>query len=141
MCSSKVLPKRVTTRWKTCCFGCEPLASWAASRPMNCPTICRALLIGAEVKAGLARFGPVDASLPIPLLGSAQLTQRYATAFVQFGQATIEMPGDAVFNGLLAIARAAGLLGRAPSPGLIDHLWKDHPWKSLPFSEGSPPTP
>jgi 2-dehydro-3-deoxygalactonokinase len=70
------------------------------------------LLIGAEIKAGLSRFSPPDKRTPIPLLGSTQLTQRYAAAFAQFGPAVVEMPGDAVFNGLLRIARGAGLLDR-----------------------------
>jgi 2-dehydro-3-deoxygalactonokinase len=84
-------------------------------QPHELPDYLSGQLIGAEVKAGLAQFAPVDTSQPIPLLGSAALTQRYAIAFAQFGRATVEMPGDAVFNGLLAIARAAGLLGRSES--------------------------
>jgi 2-dehydro-3-deoxygalactonokinase len=74
------------------------------------PDYLSGLLIGAEIKAGLQQFAPQDPTNPIPLLGSAQLTQRYAAAFTQFGQAVVEMPGDAVFSGLLAIAQAAGLL-------------------------------
>lgn len=85
-------------------------------QPHELPDYLSGLLIGAEVKAGLAQFAPVDTSQPIPLLGSAQLTQRYAIAFAQFGRATYEMPGDAVFNGLLSIARAAGLLDQAEAP-------------------------
>ncbi|WP_168708607.1 2-dehydro-3-deoxygalactonokinase [Hydrogenophaga sp. PAMC20947] len=77
------------------------------------PDYLSGLLIGAEIKAGLSRFSPPDKHTPIPLLGSPELTQRYASAFAQFGQAVVEMPGDAVFNGLLRIARAAGLLNRA----------------------------
>ncbi|MBU1358927.1 MAG: 2-dehydro-3-deoxygalactonokinase [Gammaproteobacteria bacterium] len=71
------------------------------------------LLIGAEVKAGLAQFTPVNHSQPIHLLGNAQLTERYALAFAVFGQASCEMPEDAVFNGLLSIARVARLLDSA----------------------------
>lgn len=85
-------------------------------QPHELPDYLSGLLIGAEVKAGLTQFAPVDTSQPIPLLGSAQLTQRYAVTFAQFGRATNEMPGDAVFNGLLSIARAAGLLDPAEAP-------------------------
>ncbi|MEO6321481.1 MAG: 2-dehydro-3-deoxygalactonokinase [Polaromonas sp.] len=77
------------------------------------PDYLSGLLIGAEVKAGLSQFSQEVKNTSIPLLGSAQLTQRYATAFTQFGQAVTEMPGDAVFSGLLLIARAAGLLDRS----------------------------
>ena len=79
-------------------------------QPHELPDYLSGLLIGAEVKAGLAQFAPINISQPIHLLGSAQLTQRYAVAFAQFGQTTNEMPGDAVFDGLLSIARAAKLV-------------------------------
>lgn len=82
-------------------------------QPDALPDYLSGLLIGAEVKAGLAQFTPVDSSQPIRLLGNAQLTERYALAFARFGQDTCEMPGDAVFEGLLSIAKAAGLLDSA----------------------------
>ena len=74
------------------------------------PDYLSGLLIGAEVKVGLSRFSQELKNTPIPLLGSAQLTQRYATAFTHFGQGVMEISEDAVFSGLLLIARAAGLL-------------------------------
>ena len=43
-------------------------------------------------------------------LGGAQLTRRYALALQQFGRVAHEVPGDVVFDGLLLIARRAGLL-------------------------------
>ncbi len=68
------------------------------------------LLIGAEVKAGLRRFAATDTREPISVLGSAQLTQRYAIALASFGLPVRELAGDAVFSGLMSIARSAGLL-------------------------------
>jgi 2-dehydro-3-deoxygalactonokinase len=51
-----------------------------------------------------------DPQQPILVLGTAKLTNRYATALTTFGLTTQEIPGDAVFAGLLTIARASGLL-------------------------------
>lgn len=68
------------------------------------------MLIGAEVKAGLRRFSQRDALQPISLLGSAKLTPRYAIAMASFGLRVNEVAGDAVFGGLMAVARAAGWL-------------------------------
>ena len=62
------------------------------------------------MKAGLQRFAAAQSSDPIAVIGGAQLTQRYAMALSSFGLAVREVPGDAVFGGLLLIARAAGLL-------------------------------
>ncbi len=75
------------------------------------------LLIGAEIRAGLARFSAAGGQSSIPVLGSASLTRRYAMALAAFGLDASELPGDAVFGGLLAVARTAGLLaGAAPDP-------------------------
>jgi 2-dehydro-3-deoxygalactonokinase len=68
------------------------------------------LLIGAELKAGLRRFATRDPGRPIVVLGAAALTRRYATAMASFGLTATEVAGDAVFDGLVSIARAAGLL-------------------------------
>jgi 2-dehydro-3-deoxygalactonokinase len=68
------------------------------------------LLIGAEVKAGLQRFAVSRARDPIAVIGGARLTQRYALALASFGLGVREVSGDAVFAGLLSIARRAGLL-------------------------------
>ncbi len=68
------------------------------------------MLIGAEVKAALRRFSKRDPQQAISVLGSAQLTQRYASAMGSFGLTTREIAGDAVFGGLLSVARAAGLV-------------------------------
>ncbi len=68
------------------------------------------LLIGSEIKAGIQRCPPRAAPASISVVGSAALTQRYVTAFAAFGLAAHEIPGDAVFRGLLAIARQAGLI-------------------------------
>lgn len=80
------------------------------------PDYLSGLLIGAEIKAGLARFALAGAPASIPVIGSAALTRRYAAALAAFGRSAIQLPGDAVFGGLLAIARAAGLIGAAPAP-------------------------
>ena len=74
------------------------------------------MLIGAEVKAGLRRFNERDTQQAISVLGSAQLTQRYAIAMASFGVSTREIAGDAVFHGLLSVARAAGLVPRSSTP-------------------------
>lgn len=68
------------------------------------------LLIGAELKAGFQRFEAADQRQPIAVLGSARLTSRYAKALACFDRACHELPGDAVFSGLITIARSAGLL-------------------------------
>ena len=68
------------------------------------------LLIGAEVKAGLRRFDSKHTQPALAVLGTAQLTQRYAAALAAFGRRAQQLPGDAVFSGLMLIARAAGLL-------------------------------
>ena len=68
------------------------------------------LLIGAEIKAGLQRFAEGDAGQPVSVLGNAALTARYAAALEVFGRSARELPGDAAFDGLMAIARRAGLL-------------------------------
>ncbi len=70
------------------------------------------LLIGAEIKAGLQRLAAAHSSDPIAVIGGAQLTRRYAIALSSFGFAVREVPGDAVFSGLMLIARAAGLLDK-----------------------------
>ena len=75
------------------------------------------MLIGAEIQAGLRRFCERDPQQPISVLGSAQLTQRYAIAMVTFGLTAREIAGDAVFSGLMSVAREAGLL--PPSPTTI----------------------
>ncbi len=68
------------------------------------------LLIGAEVKAGLQRFAAPQARDSISVIGGAHLTKRYAMALASFGLGVREVAGDAVFDGLLSIARRAGLL-------------------------------
>ena len=68
------------------------------------------LLIGAEVKAGLRRFDNKLTDGPISVLGTAQLTQRYADALAAFGRSAQQLSGDAVFSGLMMIAQKAGLL-------------------------------
>ncbi len=69
------------------------------------------LLIGAEVKAGLRRFANPESGAPVSVLGSAQLTQRYAMTLDSFGIPAREIAADAVFAGLITIARSAGLIG------------------------------
>ena len=75
------------------------------------PDYLSGLLIGAEVKAGLGRFGSSTGGEPITLVGTAPLTRRYAIAMTLFGRTAREHPGDAVFAGLAAIARAARAAG------------------------------
>lgn len=63
------------------------------------------LLIGAEIREA-AR----DAQRVI-LIGEAALTGRYATALDILGRASEQAPADCVVAGLIAVAKAAGLLG------------------------------
>ncbi len=79
------------------------------------PDYLSGLLIGSEVKAGLQRFrAPADQ--PIVVIGDDRLTTRYAAAIEAFGHTVTGRSGDAVFDGLLTIARAAGLVQPSMSP-------------------------
>lgn len=89
------------------------------------PDYLSGLLIGAEVRSGLQRFAAVPAvpvvpaapavaawpdSRPITLVGSTALTGRYQQALALWGCSVRQASADAAFAGLLAIARAAGLV-------------------------------
>ncbi len=74
------------------------------------------LLIGTEIKAGLQRYAQRAVDASISVVGSAALTQRYAIAFEAFNLAAHEVTGDAVFRGLLSVARHAGLVDGTATP-------------------------
>jgi 2-dehydro-3-deoxygalactonokinase len=83
-------------------------------RASELPDYLSGMLIGAEIKAGLNRFSMGGSRTSIPLLGSAHLTRRYATAFGHFGQAVNVVSGDVVFQGLFSMALEAGLVALPP---------------------------
>jgi 2-dehydro-3-deoxygalactonokinase len=64
------------------------------------------LLIGAEVKA--ATVGAAE--LPVVLVGSGPLSERYKVALARGGRQATMAPADAAARGLFTIAGAAGLL-------------------------------
>jgi len=71
------------------------------------------LLIGSELEGGLALIAAELGAVPkrVTLIAEAALAALYGTAFAARGIAVEVASGDAAALGLLAIARAAGLLG------------------------------
>lgn len=65
------------------------------------------LLIGAEVKAALARG---DANGPVTIIGRSDLADRYETALTSAGLQSRRAPDDIVAKGHFLIAQAAGLI-------------------------------
>ena len=73
------------------------------------------LLIGAEIHgASHAASQGVGSNItvdePITIIGSDDLTDRYAIAFQVSGQRVVSAPADIAARGYFAIATAAGLL-------------------------------
>lgn len=74
------------------------------------------LLIGEELRAQA-----LPAGAPVAVLGSPALAGRYQRALAQRGHPVTAVQADAGWMGLLAVARAAGLLA-APGPAEADAL-------------------
>jgi 2-dehydro-3-deoxygalactonokinase len=67
------------------------------------------LLVGDEIRAGLA-FTQDEGDVPVALVGEAELSRRYATAFSILGLPEPRMIGNTAAEGLCRLARAAGLI-------------------------------
>ena len=72
------------------------------------------LLIGEELRAQA-----LPAGQPVTVLGSAALAQRYQRALAACGHPVRLAPEDATWQGLLAVARAAGLVAGPASAGTL----------------------
>ena len=67
------------------------------------------LLIGEEIRGAFAGLGGRP-RMPVALVGTAGLCQRYREGLDVFGAGTVTTVGDTAIAGLWTIARAAGLL-------------------------------
>lgn len=76
--------------------------------PVELSAYLSGLLIGAEIAAA------APPGMEFTILGSEALASRYAKAAEALGRSWRRGPADSVVPGLLAIARAAGLIGGAP---------------------------
>ena len=72
------------------------------------------LLIGEELRAQA-----LPAGQPVTVLGSAALAQRYQRALAAGGNPVRLAPDDATWQGLLAVARAAGLVAGVVPAGTL----------------------
>ena len=68
------------------------------------------LLIGAELREGLAWLGGEAADAPLRLIGQGPLCARYGQALTGIGRAFLPVPPDAAARGLFRLALAAHLL-------------------------------
>ncbi|AXA93196.1 2-dehydro-3-deoxygalactonokinase [Massilia sp. YMA4] len=92
-------------------FAVRSLGVTARLRPGALPDYLSGLLIGHELRAGLAwRAGHGLRELPLALVGAAPLCERYQLALAHCGQAADLVLDNTAPAGLLALARAARLL-------------------------------
>lgn len=90
-------------------FSTRTLGLFDELAPTEAGDYLSGLLIGAEMREGLRR-GARD----IVIFGARELEQRYRMAADHLGVASRTAPADAAVPGLVAIARAAGMIGNGP---------------------------
>ena len=93
-------------------FGTRTLALFGALEPPAAADYLSGLLIGSEIREGLAwATGQGVEAGHVTLVGAPALTGRYVTAFGVAGIAAGVGPADAAPRGLWRIAQRAGLVG------------------------------